>query len=159
MKQLSLLIVFGIVALVPALPQKADSFAGRWDITVSTSDSTYPDWMELVEKDSGPEVRVQPRGGSVHPATNVKEDGSHLTLTFTPGTANRPEVTWDLTANGDRFTGDQKRGGEVVAHLAGVRAPAMHRSPPTAWTTPEPIFNGKDLTGWEPTNAAATNQW
>jgi hypothetical protein len=29
---------------------------------------------------------------------------------------------------------------------------------PTAWTAPEPLFNGKDLTGWEPMGNAA-NHW
>ena len=31
--------------------------------------------------------------------------------------------------------------------IAGVRAPALNRPMPKAWTAPEPIFNGKDLTG------------
>jgi len=34
--------------------------------------------------------------------------------------------------------------------LAGVRAPKLDRKPPKAWTNQEALFNGKDLTGWEP---------
>ena len=34
--------------------------------------------------------------------------------------------------------------------MAGVRAPALKRDPPKEWTAAEPLFNGKDLTGWEP---------
>jgi hypothetical protein len=159
MRLVGSVLVLGVILVIPALPQKSNPFAGRWDITVTLPDSSYPDWMELVDKNGVPEVRVQPRGGSVHPATNVKVEGSHLTFTFSPGTANRPEVTWELNANGDRLTGAQKRGGEAMAQLAGVRAPELHRQAPAAWTAPEPLFNGKDITGWEPTNAAAANQW
>lgn len=147
-----------VLILTASLLNAGSPFAGRWDITVTTPDSKYPGWMEFVEKDGSPQVRVQPRAGSVHPATNVKVDGSHLTLTLTSASAKRPEVTWELTVNGDQLTGTEKRGGAAAAQLAGVRAPALKRAAPKAWTTPEPLFNGKDLTGWEPDNPK-NNHW
>jgi hypothetical protein len=33
-----------------------------------------------------------------------------------------------------------------------MRAPALKRAAPKAWADPQPLFNGKDLTGWEPVN-------
>ena len=36
--------------------------------------------------------------------------------------------------------------------IAGLHAPALKRAAPTAWGAPEPLFNGKDITGWEPIN-------
>jgi hypothetical protein len=66
-------------------------------------------------------------------------------------------MTWELDAAGDKLTGVQKRGTNSLA-LAGVRAPELKRNPPAAWTDPEPLFNGKDLTGWEPTDPAQ-NHW
>ena len=30
---------------------------------------------------------------------------------------------------------------------------------PQAWTPPEPLFNGKDLTGWEPVNNPVNSKW
>jgi hypothetical protein len=65
-------------------------------------------------------------------------------------------MTWDLDAAGDKLSGMQKKGTEMIA-LTGVRAPALQRNPPAAWTDPEPLFNGKDLRGWEPTDAAHNN--
>ena len=47
----------------------------------------------------------------------------------------------------------------MFADLTGVRAPLLKRKPPKAWTAAEPIFNGKDLTGWEPIDPAAANHW
>jgi hypothetical protein len=147
----ALLLAAGL--LLPALSQKGGNpFAGRWDITVTAGSTVYPDWMELVDKAPTPEVRIQPRGGSVRPVKDVHMESSHLILAMNPG------ATWDLTVEGDRLTGVQKRGDKVTAQLAGVRAPELKRKPPKSWTRPEPLFNGKDLTGWEPDNPA-TNHW
>src|SRR5579872_3819867 len=131
-------------------------FAGRWDLTLTPSNGqgSWPQWMDLVESGGTPQVRVQPRAGGVFPVKDaVKTEGSHLTMTISRG------VTWDLDVAGDRITGTQKRGDAVNAQIAGVRAPALKRPMPMAWSNPEPIFTGKDLTGWEPTAANATNNW
>ena len=67
-------------------------------------------------------------------------------------------MVWELEAQGDKLTGSIKRGDTSAARIAGVRAPALNRPMPAAWTDPEPIFNGKDLTGWEPIGNAP-NHW
>src|SRR5579885_449307 len=136
----------------------ASPFLGRWDITITGQNGSYPDWMEVVEKDGALSARVQPRGGSVHPVAGVKVDGSRLLVTVSAANARSPEVTWDLSANGDRLTGTQKRG-DNTAQVAGVRAPALKRNPPKAWSKPEALFNGKDLTGWEPVDHPENNHW
>ena len=153
MKQICAVLVVAAGLVVPVWSQKGGSpFTGRWDITVTSGATSYPDWMEFVEKDSNPAVRIQPRGGSVRPVKEVRMEGSHLILTLNPG------MTWDLTLDGDKLTGVQKRGDKVTAQLAGQRAPELKRNPPKAWTKPEALFNGKDLSGWEPDNPAA-NHW
>ena len=45
-----------------------------------------------------------------------------------------------------KLTGTQKRG-DSTDKVAGVRAPALQRPMPKAWSKPEPLFNGKDLDG------------
>ena len=119
MKQLCL----AAALLIPLLPAAGrNPFAGRWDLTITGANATYPGWMEFSDASGAPQVRVQPRSGSVRPATNVKLNGSHLTLTVTPAGDNRPEVTWDLTVQGDQITGTQKRGGAEPARVAGIEA-------------------------------------
>jgi hypothetical protein len=39
-----------------------------------------------------------------------------------------------------------------------MRAPVLKSPMPRAWSNPEPLFDGKDLKGWEPFDAA-TNHW
>jgi hypothetical protein len=150
--------ILAVAILIPLLAQKTKNpFAGRWDITITTSKETYPDWMELADENGTLAVRIQPRGGSVRPAAAVKMDGSHLLITVSAASSRGPETSWDLTLSHDKLTGTQKRG-DVTAQIAGVRAPALKRSEPKAWTSPEPLFNGKDLTGWEP-DKPEINHW
>jgi 3-keto-disaccharide hydrolase len=143
-----------ILALLFFASAAGNPFAGRWDLTLTSqgaNQATWPQWMELVDNGGTPQVRVQPRGGGVFVVKDVKTEGSHLTL----GVSRN--VTWELDVSGDRITGTQK--GTAAAQIAGVRAPVLKRPMPKAWTNPEPIFNGKDLTGWEPTDPKATNNW
>ena len=171
MKTFSAVLLLCSVLLIPALSKtESTPFAGRWDITVTPQANPdnppknpaqlqpYPGWIEVVEHDGKFDVRVQPRSGSVHPAHDVKIDGGKLTLVVSAA-AKGPAITWELQVKSNRLTGVQKRGDVVAAQIAGVRAPEMKRKPPKAWTDPEPIFNGKDLTGWEPIPAGAVNHW
>ena len=106
----------------------------------------------VTEKEGKLDVWFQPTGGNVYEVKDVKADGAHLTLTLSP------TMTWELDARGGKLTGVQKHGENSLA-LTGVRAPEMKRRAPKAWTDPEPIFNGKDITGWEPIGNAANSHW
>ncbi len=162
MKPLSFAFIAAAGVLTLALAQKlANPFLGRWDITVTGPRGTYPDWMQLTEKDGGLDAFIQPRGGSAFHTTQVKLEGSHLEITLAHPTPRNPNPrnapTWDLTAEGNRFTGTMKQGNST-SKLEGVRAPKLDRPMPKAWGKPEPIFNGKDLTGWEPASTTP-NHW
>lgn len=164
MRQLAIVLAAAAVGLIPARSQKtANPFAGRWDMTVTRANDTFPSWMEVADKDGALEVRVQGRTGNVNPAAAVKRDGERLIVTVVaaaparpasegrPASPARPELVWELTAKGGKLTGSQPQG-DREWELAGVRAPALKRAAPKAWTDPEPLFNGKDLTGWAPIN-------
>ena len=158
MRQVFGLFVAGAILLPLLAKNGADPFLGRWDITVTARSGSYPDWIEVTEKGGQLAARVQPRGGSVHPAAAVKVEGSHLMVTVSAATSRGPEVTWDLTASGDHLNGTQKRG-ENTAEIAGVRAPALKRKAPKSWSAPESLFDGKDLAGWEPVDHPENNHW
>jgi hypothetical protein len=145
-------------SLLPLALAQSNPFLGRWDITVTTPQASYPDWMEVKETGGQLSALIQPRTASTRVATDVKRSGSHLTLTLIPAANAAPATTWDLTIDGERLTGASKRGDTVQGQLAGVRAPALKRPMPAHWTAPEPLFNGKDLSGWEPITPA-DNHW
>jgi hypothetical protein len=101
-------------------------------------------------------------------------DGARLMVTVAAAAPARPaegerpaiparrEMTWELTENGGKISGTQKQG-DRVWQLSGVRAPALKRAAPKAWSAPESLFNGKDLTGWEPisntSDSPLTSYW
>ncbi len=145
-------------SILPFAAAESNPFVGRWDITVTTPTDHYPDWMEVKETNGQISALIQPRTASTRVAADVKLQGSHLTFTLIPAAKGGPATTWDLTMNGDRLAGTSRRGDAVQGQLAGVRAPALKRPLPAQWSAPEPLFNGKDLTGWEPITPA-NNHW
>jgi len=155
-----LIVAFGAALLLAPAPSSAASqpFAGRWDLTVTTPNSTYPSWMEFTETGGQPQVRVVGRVASVHPATDVKIDGAHLAFNTSEWFGGEIKVAWQFTVAGGKLTGVQKRADGVEGQISGVPAPALERKAPAKWRKPEPVFNGKDLTGWEPDDPAK-NHW
>ena len=159
MKQIFSRIIVAVSLLVPGLSLKgAQPFAGRWDLTITTPKDNYPSWMEFTQSGSQPQVRVVGRVASVHAATDVKLDGSHLSFTTSEWFDGEIRVAWEFHAAGGKLTGTQKRADGVEGLIAGVPAPALKRKTPAAWTKPEALFDGKDLNGWEPDDAS-NNHW
>ena len=157
MKRLCSLLAVATALAIPALAQNQNPFAGRWDLTLTGPNGSWPQWMEVVNQDGKVSGRIQPRGGAVRPIVAAKMESGHLLITV-QAAGRGPEVSWDLTVSGDQLAGVQKQG-ENEAKIAGVRAPALDRPAPKAWTQPEPLFNGKDLTGWEPVNNPQSSRW
>jgi hypothetical protein len=141
-------ILLSLVTLTSPLsaPAALSPFAGRWDLTIITSDGGYPSWMEFAEQDGTLAIRLVGRVGSVHPVSNAKVAETHLT--FDDGSDH-----WELSVN-DRKLSGKTSGGEV----AGVPAPHLLSKDYTAWSDPEPLFDGHDLAGWEP-DRPDTNHW
>ena len=156
----TLLVAFLGSQATTAFAQKSP-FVGRWDLVLTPANGNpYPQWMEITETDGKLEGRAQPRGGAWKPLVAAKVENSHLILTISAATDRVPAVTWDYTAAGaDKLTGVEKRGETAGPSIAAMRAPALDRPMPKAWTTPVAIFNGKDLTGWEPIGNVNNNKW
>jgi hypothetical protein len=145
--------------LAPVLCLAASPFAGRWDFTVPTrngNNNAY--WLGVSEKGGALDVWFQPSGGNVIQIKNFKQEGSHLSVTVSAATATRPATTWELDAAGGKLTGSIKSG-TTSTPVTGLPAPELKRPEPKTWTTPVPLFNGKDLTGWEPIGDVANNHW
>jgi hypothetical protein len=140
--------------------QDTKDFLGRWDMTVTpATGKPYPQWMELTDNGGKIEGKVQPKGGAWRPIVGAHVDSGKLIVDVgeaRPGT----EIRWELTSPGaGKLAGVEKRGDDAGPTLAGVKAPSLDRPMPKRWTKPRPIFNGKDLTGWEPIGNVENNKW
>lgn len=146
------LVIAGAFLIPAATPQEGKPFLGRWDFNITTPGGTRAVWLGVTEKDGKLDVWYQPTGGNVYEVKTYKVNGSHLTLTLAPN------LTWEVEASGDKLNVVQKRGDKTV-ELTGVRSPELKRNPPKAWTNPEPLFNGKNLDGWEPIGNPSHSHW
>ena len=140
--------------------QDVKEFLGRWDMTVTPATGTpYPQWIELTENDGKIEGRVQPRGGAWRPIVGAHIQSGKLIVVVGesgPGSA----TSWELTsASSLKLTGIEKHGDADGPVLAGARAPSLDRPMPKEWTKPRPVFDGKDLKGWEPIGNVENNKW
>jgi hypothetical protein len=159
MKPLSLIALASAAAWIALAQGHASKspFAGRWDLTIITPKDTYPSWMEFRDDGGKASVRVVGRVASVHPATDVKVEGNRLTFATKEWFDGDKDVTWEFNAEDGKLTGTQQRP-DVQGKITGVHAPSLRRKAPEAWSDPEPLFNGKDLTGWTPDNPSK-NHW
>ncbi|MBN9614274.1 MAG: hypothetical protein BGO25_13895 [Acidobacteriales bacterium 59-55] len=140
--------------------QDVKSFLGRWDLTATpATGNPYPQWMELTDNGGRIEGRLQPKGGAWHPIAGARMESGKLIVTV--GEGHGPAVLWELTSpSAGKLTGIEKRGDSADGlKIAGVKAPLLDRPMPKHWTKPRPLFDGKDLKGWEPIEHIENNRW
>jgi len=154
LKKTLLLPILACALAYSAAAQDIKSFLGRWDMTVTaTNGETYPPWLELTDNGGKIEGRVQPRGGAWHPIEGANVESGKLIVNV------GSKTTWELTSSSGKLTGTEKHGSESGPTLAGVKAPSLDRPIPKNWTKPRPLFDGKDLKGWEPIGNVENNKW
>jgi hypothetical protein len=144
------LLTASLAGVLPLFAAATGPFEGRWDLTITTPKTTYPGWMQVM----GDKVRVQPRSGSAFNVTGAKFDGAKLSVPL----EKSGKTTWELSVSGDQISGALKMGTTEGGKISGVRAPALNRAMPKSWTKAEPLFNGKDLSGWVP-DKPEVNHW
>jgi hypothetical protein len=157
MKQLCLALTASLVVLTPAFSKKESPFIGRWDLTIVSSKGTYPSWLEISMNGAEAQVRIVGQVASVHAAHDVRLKGMRLTFASTEWFGHEIPVEWKVNLEKSTLKGTQSRSDGVTGDLTGERAPTLDRQPPAAWGEPESIFNGTDLSGWEPDGP--NNHW
>ena len=130
-------------------------FVGRWNFNLPNN---HASWLGISEKGGQLEVWYQPTGGNVYQVKEAKQTGNHMTLTVVAANERRPAVIWELDVDKDTLKGQQVRAGATTP-LEGTRAPKLLHRAPRKWTPAEPLFNGKDLTGWEPMGDPKNSHW
>jgi hypothetical protein len=140
------------------LPAQTGPFLGRWNFNIQTPAGQRASWLGISERGGKLEVWYQPTGGNVFRLEDVKIEGGKLILNISASGPNRPAVVWELERRGDRLVGQARRG-DMVTPLEGKPAPALQRPEPRQWSEPLPLFNGRDLSGWEPAGNPANSHW
>lgn len=137
----------------------ASPFAGRWDLTVSRPDLTFPSWLELTETGSGWEGRFVGIWGSARPIPNIRIEGDALAFSLPPQYEGFPhDLAFTGTLADGRLSGETntKEGG--TACWVGVRAPDLKPSPNPSEGAPVSLI-GDGLVGWAPRSPEMANHW
>jgi hypothetical protein len=145
-----------------AIAQSDRPFIGRWDLTVQSADGhPYPSWLEIQR--SGYRTLVGSfvgQFGSARPVSKIENDNGTIRFTIPPQYEDRKtDMTFDARLEGDVLRGEttDEKGNRITWEAR--RAPALNHAPPTAWSDPIELFNGRDLTGWKPRHAGAKHGW
>lgn len=137
---------------------QSNPFIGRWGFDVPTPNGIGANWLGVSEQGGNLEIWFQPTGGNVFQIRNYKLNGSQLSFTAAAAQGNKPATVWKLEAKDGQLVGTQTRGDRTI-QLTGKAEPALNRPAPASWGAPQPLFDGKDLNGWEPIGNVAQNHW
>ncbi len=151
-------LILALGAIAGALAAQPNPFLGRWNFNIQTPAGQRASWLGVYERGGALEVWYQPTGGNVFQVKEARIEGGRLILDIQASGPTRPAVVWELEARGDRLIGVARRG-ENTTPLEGKRAPELKRPEPRAWTEPRPLFNGRDLAGWEAAGNPANSHW
>jgi hypothetical protein len=142
-----------------ASPQAAPpSVIGRWDITIQRPDGNRSAWLEV--RHSGVQTLVGQfvgMSGSARPISQVEFTGGELRFAIPPQW-ERVDGNLVVTGrlDGNRLAGSMTLAGGAPMTWTAVRAPSLRRQTAPRWGTPEPLINGRGLTGW---HVSGANEW
>jgi hypothetical protein len=148
-------------AAQPPAPGFADPLLGRWNLTVEAVDGTYPSWLEVRLRTEGQlRGRFVGRVGSARYVGDITFASGRLAFTVpVQYESGIDELRFEGTLSGDRMAGTARIDNGATARFAGERAPTLARSTMREWGKPEPLLNGRDLTGWAPRSSEHAGCW
>ncbi|MFN8815032.1 MAG: DUF1080 domain-containing protein [Acidobacteriota bacterium] len=150
---------FALLLLLALSLPAASPFLGRWNFNItSPTGATRASWLGITENNGALQVWYQPAGGNVYQLEDVRVEGAKLLLTLGRPGGKMPRPTLELERVGNSLKGFSRQGDSSQA-IEGTPAPTLNRPLPKAWSKPESLFNGKDLSGWEPIGRPENNHW
>lgn len=138
----------------------AQTFLGRWDLTLKTPLREYPSWLEITREDGQFKARFVSRWGHARPLPKVEISNDHITFVSPKEEEDRKDdMVFEGNLSGNALVGTTTGPDGTQWQWTGVRAPDLNRKNTPKWGKPVQLFNGKDLTGWTPSDANAAATW
>jgi len=138
----------------------AQSFLGRWDLTLKTPLHPAPSWLEITQEDGQLRIRMVSRWGHARPLPKVELSNGRITFVSPKEEEDRKDdMVFEGRLSGNRLVGTTIGPDGTTWQWTGVRAPSLKRKTAPKWGTPTPLFNGKDLSGWTTSDPGASAPW
>jgi len=140
-----------------AAPADSDAaFLGRWDLTLKSADRQYPSWLQLSEENGQLKAQMVGRWGNARPLPKVELSNGHLTFVSPKDEEALPQdMVFEGTLSGATLSGTVTGPKDGPWHWTGQKAPAL-KAKSEKWDKSIPLFNGKNLTGWQMKGEGAT---
>jgi Domain of Unknown Function (DUF1080) len=136
------------------------SFLGRWDLTLTTPQREYPSWLEITEDGGQFHVRMVSRWGHARPLPKVEISNGHILFVSPKEEEDRKDdMVFEGKLSDGKLVGTTTGPDRTQWQWTGERAPSLTREKPTKWGKPVQLFDGKDLSGWTPSDQNATPMW
>ncbi len=138
----------------------AQSFVGRWDLTLKTPGRDYPSWLEITRDDGQFKARMVSRWGHARPLPKVEIANDHIMFVSPKEEEERKDdMVFEGKLSGGTLAGTTTGPDGTPWQWTGMRAPNLKRTQPPKWGKPVQLFSGKDLSGWTPSDPKATATW
>ena len=141
-------------------PVSVQSFLGRWDLTLKTPVREAPSWLEITQENGQLQARLVSRWGHARPLPKIEIVNDQITFVSPKEEEDRKDdMVFEGKLSGKTLTGTTTGQDGTPWQWTGVRAPDLKRTHDPKWGKPVPLFNGKDLTGWTPSDPNANAKW
>ncbi len=139
----------------------ADAVLGRWDLTVQGRDGAYPSWLEVrLRKEIELMGSFVGHFGSLRYLAQVEYKDGDLYFRVPVQYERGPkDLEFRGKLAGDKLAGTTEDENGRTINWTAVRAPELSRTAAPKWGKAVELFNGKDLTGWQPRSHERGNCW
>jgi hypothetical protein len=149
--------IFGV--LFTNLTTVAQHIEGRWDITITDKDTKTPSWLEVSH--SGVKYlngRFVGNSGSARPIAQIYFNDNKMSFSIPPQwEEEEKDLVVEAELKDGKLVGTMNQPDGTTVNWVGVKAPRLTKTNEPTWGKPTPIFNGKNLNGWQ--TFGADNQW
>ncbi len=138
----------------------AQPFLGRWDLTLTTPGREYPSWLEMTEEGGQLKARLTSRWGHARPLPKVELSQGQITFVSPKEEEDRKDdMVFVGRLSGKTLIGTTTGPNGTPWQWTGEREPDLKRTRELKWGRPIQLFNGKDRSGWHPSDPNAAAMW
>jgi len=138
----------------------AQSFLGRWDLTLKTPSREYPSWLEITQESGQLKALLVSRWGHARPLPKIEISHGQITFVSPKDEEDRKDdMVFVGTLSGQKLSGTTSGQDGTPWRWTGERAPDLKIRVEPTWGKPTSLFNGKDLSGRNESDPNATATW
>jgi len=136
------------------------SFLGRWDLTLKTPLREYPSWLEITQEDGQIKARMVSRWGHARPLPKIEISSGRITFVSPKEEEDRKDdMFFEGKLSGKMLVGTTTGPDGTAWQWIGERAPSLKKKSAPRWGKPTQLFNGRDLSGWTPSDLGSAASW